>query len=496
MSETLGVEPLSETTVAGPRPAFANYIGGEWGPSASGHTYEKRNPARPSEVVGEFPSSGEEDVNAAVEAAAAAFRLWSATPAAGRAAVLMKAADAVEARVEQIARDMTLEMGKPLREARLESARAAAIFRFFAGEAWRPKGEMYEQSATGSAVYTLRRPVGVVGLITPWNFPAAIPAWKLAPALVFGNTVVMKLAQEAPLTGLHLAACLEEAGLPAGVLNVVIGRGADVGTPLVTHPEVRAISFTGSVEVGKQVREQATALDKRVQLELGGHNPLIVMADAKLEKAVEAAYAGAFWSAGQKCTATRRIYVEDAVYDDFKKLLLDRIDRGKVGDPSHPETEVGPVVNEKQLEDILGAVEQGRREGGTVLSGGSRLDDDAYLIAPTLFESVEDDAMLSREEVFGPVTSLYRFSSLDEALERANAVEYGLSASIFTTDLETSQRFVNEAEAGLLHVNSQTAGADVHVPFGGIKGSGFGPHEQGRAALEFYTEVVTVYQDV
>jgi alpha-ketoglutaric semialdehyde dehydrogenase len=487
---------MSETIEAPARPAFANYVGGEWGPSKSGNTYEKRNPAKPSELVGEFPASGEEDVNAAVEAAAAAFPAWSAAPAASRGAVLMRAADAVEARVEEIAADMTLEMGKPLREARLEAARAAAIFRFFAGEAWRPKGEMYEQSATGSALYTLRRPLGVVALITPWNFPAAIPAWKTAPALIFGNTVVIKLAQDAPLTGLHLAECFDQAGIPAGVLNVVIGRGSEAGAALVRHPQVGAISFTGSVPVGRQVREQAVALGKRVQLELGGHNPLIVMADAKLDNAVEAAYAGAFWSAGQKCTATRRIYVQDAVYDEFRQKLLERIERGKVGDPADAETEVGPIVNEKQMSDILEAIEQGKREGGTLLAGGERLDDDAYLIAPTLFEGVRDDAMLSCEEVFGPVTSLYRFSTLDEAIERANGVEFGLSASIFTSDLEATDRFVRELEAGILHVNSQTAGADVHVPFGGIKGSGFGPHEQGRAALEFYTEVVTVYHDV
>jgi acyl-CoA reductase-like NAD-dependent aldehyde dehydrogenase len=488
---------MSDSVLEAPaRPAPANYIGGGWTSAQSGQTYEKRNPARPSEVVGEFPASGEEDVNAAVEAAAAAFPAWAALPAAGRSAVLMRAADFIDARVEDIAADMTLEMGKPLREARLEAARAATIFRFFAGEAWRPKGELYEQSATGSALYTLRRPLGVVGLITPWNFPAAIPAWKLAPALVYGNTVVLKLAQEAPLTGLHLAAALDEAGIPDGVLNVVIGRGSEVGTPLVGHPKVRAISFTGSVPVGHQVREEATALGKRVQLELGGHNPLIVMADADLNRAVEAAYAGAFWSAGQKCTATRRIYVEGSVYDEFRQRLLDRIGRGRVGDPSDPETEVGPLVNEKQLEDVLEAIEQGKREGGKVLAGGERVDDEAYLVAPTLFEEVADEAMLSCEEVFGPVTSLYRFETFDEALERANAVQFGLSASIFTTSLESTQRFVNELEAGILHVNSQTAGADVHVPFGGIKASGFGPHEQGRAALEFYTEVVTVYQDV
>jgi alpha-ketoglutaric semialdehyde dehydrogenase len=488
---------MSDSSVleAPTRPEAANYVAGEWAAARSGRTYEKHNPARPSELIGEFPASGEEDVNAAVEAAASAFSEWSAKPAAARGSVLMRAADAVEARVEDMAADMTREMGKPLREARLEAARAAAIFRFFAGEAWRPKGELYEQSATGSPLYTLRRPVGVVGLITPWNFPAAIPAWKLAPALVYGNTVVLKLAQEAPLTGLHLAAALDEAEIPSGVINVLIGRGAEVGTPLVRHPQVRAISFTGSVSVGREVRDEATGVGKRVQLELGGHNPLIVMADADLGRAVEAAYAGAFWSAGQKCTATRRIYVEASAYDEFRSRFLERIENGKVGDPADPETEVGPLVNEKQLDDVLEAIEQGKREGGKVVAGGERADEDAYLLAPTLFEGVGDDAMLSCEEVFGPVTSLYRFDSLEEAIERANSVEYGLSASIFTSNLATTETFVQRAQAGLLHVNSQTAGADVHVPFGGIKGSGFGPHEQGRAALEFYTEVVTVYQD-
>jgi acyl-CoA reductase-like NAD-dependent aldehyde dehydrogenase len=486
---------MSDVLEAPARPAFANFVGGEWRPSVSGKTYEKRNPWRPSETIGEFPASGEEDVNAAVAAAAGAFPEWSRRPAAQRSAVLAAAASAIEERVEQIAQDMTLEMGKPLREARMEAARGAAILRFFAGEAWRPKGELFEQSATGSSVYTVRRALGVVGLITPWNFPAAIPVWKSAPALIYGNTVVMKLAQEAPLTGLHLAACLEEAGIPAGVFNIVVGRGSEVGTPLVRHPEVRAISFTGSVAVGRQVREEATALGKRVQLELGGHNPLIVMADADLDRAVEAAYAGAFWSAGQKCTATRRIYVQAPVYDEFRSRLLARIESGVVGDPTDPTTEVGPMVNEKQLDEVLAGIERGKQDGGTVLAGGERVDDDAYLLAPTLFEGVADDAFLSCEEVFGPVTSLYRFGEVDEALRRANAVEFGLSASIFTSSLATTQRFVNELEAGILHVNSQTAGADVHVPFGGIKGSGFGPHEQGRAAMEFYTEVVTVYQD-
>jgi acyl-CoA reductase-like NAD-dependent aldehyde dehydrogenase len=487
---------MSETAEAPARLTLGNYIGGEWRGARSGETYEKRNPMRPDEVVAEVPACDESDVDAAVAAAQEAAPSWAATPAPQRGNLLVKAAEVIDARVEQIATEMTREMGKPLREARMEVARAATILRFFGGEGYRPLGELFQQTLTGGPVYTVRRPLGVVGLITPWNFPAAIPVWKLAPAVAYGNAAVLKLATEAPVTGLRLVECLADAGLPAGVLNVLTGSGSKVGNALVRDPRVRAISFTGSIPVGRSVRDEATMLGKRVQLELGGHNPLIILADAKLDAAVEAAYAGAFWSAGQKCTATRRIYVETSAYDGFRQKLLDRIARGKVGDPADPETEVGPIVNEKQFDEILAAIERGRGEGGTVVTGGGRADETGYVIEPTVFEDVTDDAFLSCEEVFGPVTSLYRIDDLDEGLRRANAVEFGLSAAIFTQSLEATQRFVNEAEAGLLHVNSQTAGAEVHVPFGGIKASGFGPHEQGRAALEFYTEVVTVYQDV
>jgi alpha-ketoglutaric semialdehyde dehydrogenase len=483
---------MSHTTIS---PGAANFVAGEWAPARGGRTYERHNPWRPSELVGEFPSSSAEDVDAAVAAASDAFPAWSALPAAKRGAVLTRAAAVIESRVEDIAQDMTREMGKPLRESRMEAARAAQILRFFAGEGWRPVGQMYEQSLTGSAVYTRRRPLGVVGLITPWNFPAAIPAWKTAPALAYGNTVVLKLAQDAPLTGLHLARALEEAELPEGVLNVIIGRGSEVGEPLVGDPRVAAISFTGSVPVGQGVRDQAASFGKRVQLELGGHNPLIVAEDARLDAAVQASYIGAFWSAGQKCTATRRIYVHDHIYDQFRERLVKRIEEGKVGDPTDPDTEVGPIVNETQFESVMDGIKRGRDEGGTVLAGGERGDPDAYLIAPTVFEDVGDDAFLSCEEVFGPVTTLYRYGSLDEAIERANGVRFGLSAAVFTSNLGTATRCVNELQAGIIHVNSQTAGADVHVPFGGIKESGYGPHEQGRAAMDFYTQEVTVYQD-
>jgi alpha-ketoglutaric semialdehyde dehydrogenase len=487
---------MAETVEAPTRVSLGVYSGGEWRAARSGETYEKRNPMRPSEVVAEVPACDEADVDSAVAAAADAFPGWAATPAPARGNALMKVAEIVEQRVEQIATDMTREMGKPLREARMEAARAAAILRYFGGEGYRPLGELFQQTAAGGPVYTIRRPLGPVGLITPWNFPAAIPMWKTAPALAYGNTVVLKLATDAPLTGLRLAECFAEAGLPAGVLNVLTGSGSKAGAALVRDPRVRAISFTGSVPIGRSVRDEATRLGKRVQLELGGHNPLIVMADAKLDAAVEAAYAGAFWSAGQKCTATRRIYVQEPVYAEFRQKLLDRIGAGKVGDPANPEIEVGPIVNESQLGDVLAAIERGRNEGGRVIAGGGRSGDEGYVVEPTVFEDVRDDAYLSCEEVFGPVTSLYRFAELDEALRRANAVEFGLSASIFTQALGAVQSFVGAAQAGILHVNSQTAGAEVHVPFGGIKSSGWGPHEQGRAALEFYTEVVTVYQDV
>jgi alpha-ketoglutaric semialdehyde dehydrogenase len=483
---------MSETLTGSPA---LNYIGGAWHESASGESYEKRNPWKPSEVTGVYPSSDAADARAAIDAASEAFPTWSGLPATQRAAFFGKAATAIEARAEQIAQDMTAEMGKPLRESRLEALRAATILRYAAGEAWRPIGDMYEPSVANQRLYTLRRPLGVVGLITPWNFPIAIPVWKLAPALIYGNTVVLKLGYEAPRTGLHVAECFAEAGLLPGVLNVLTGSGSKAGAEIVRNPGVRALSFTGSVPVGKGVREEATARDCRVQLELGGHNPLIVMADAELDRTVEASYAGAFWSAGQKCTATRRILVQDAVYDEFRERFLARVAAGKVGDPADPEVEVGPVVNEGALVDIFAAIERARAEGGTVLTGGERTDDDGYLVVPTVFEGLADDAELSCEEIFGPVTSLYRFSTLDEAIQRANAVRFGLSAAIFTRDLHAVQRFTGEIGAGIIHVNSQTAGADVHVPFGGIKGSGWGPHEQGRAAIDFYTEMVTVYQD-
>jgi acyl-CoA reductase-like NAD-dependent aldehyde dehydrogenase len=473
----------------------ANFIGGEWLASAGGRTYEKRNPFRTADVVAEFPASEASDVDAAVDAATQTRRMWAELSPQQRGAILFRAADVVQSRVSEIAGDMTREMGKPIRESSAEVSRGADQLRFYAGEGWRAQGEIFTQSATGNQVQVLRRPLGVVGLICPWNFPFSIPLWKAAPALAYGNCVVLKAASEAPAGALHLAACLHEAGLPPGVFNVVVGRGGDVGTPLVKHPGVRAISFTGSVGVGEQVRQEAVPLGKRVQLELGGHSPLVVMDDADLERASEAAFAGAFWSAGQKCTATRRIYVQQRAYDPFRVLLTRRIERGAVGDPTDPVTEVGPLVSEQQLTDVLGAIERGVHEGGTLVRGGERLGDDGFMVAPALFENVAQRDFLSQEEVFGPVTSLYRFAELDEAIEQSNSTRFGLSASIFTPNSGTVQRFVAGIEAGVVRVNAATAGGEPHVPFGGSKGSGYGPREQGRAARDFYTETVTVYQN-
>lgn len=472
---------------------FDNFIGGEWRASRTGRSYEKRNPFRPDEVVGDFPASDEGDVEEAVDAAGNAYAAWSRMVPQQRGAVLLKAAELVAARTDSIAAEMTAEMGKPLRESRGEVARGAETLRFCAGETWRAFGEIFSNSTTGSQIQAIRRPLGVVGLITPWNFPWSIPLWKAAPALAFGNTVVLKPAQEAPLTALRMAECFADAGIPAGVFNVIVGRGSEVGTPLVTHPRVRAVSFTGSGAVGHHVRDLAGAHGKRVQLELGGHSPLIVLADADLARASEAAFSGAFWSAGQKCTATRRIYVHESVYDEFRALLLERIQRAAVGDPTDLETEVGPLVNKTQMDDVLGAVERGCAEGGSIAVGGTRVGSEGFVVPPTVFENVDDDAYLSREEVFGPVTSLYPIASLDEGIGRANSTAYGLSASLFTRDLASVNRFVAGIEAGVLRVNAATAGGEPHVPFGGSKASGYGPREQGRAAREFYTESVTVY---
>jgi alpha-ketoglutaric semialdehyde dehydrogenase len=454
------------------------------------------------------PSTGEElsriargsaaDVERAVAAARRAQPAWAAMPASARGQILFDAADEVAADADAWATLMAREMGKPISEARAECLRAAAILRYHAGEAHRPIGEHYASDTGATWLFTRREPVGVVGIITPWNFPAAIPAWKLAPALVHGNAVVLKPAGDAALTGLRLVGALVRAGLPAGVLNVVLGPGGEMGGAIVEHPDVAAVSFTGSTLVGREVIAKCASLGKRVQAEMGGHNPAMVRADANLAQALDAVSLGAFASAGQKCTATRRVYVARELYDSFVVGLSERAKELRVGAAVDPETQMGPLAGSSQLADVMTEVRAAAVEAERV-AGGDRLDGDGLaagaFMAPTVFANVDPASNLATQEVFGPVVAVWPMDRDDQLIELANRTSYGLSASIFTRDLNWARTFVERVRAGIVHVNSQTAGAEVHVPFGGLGTSSYGPHEQGRSAIDFYTQDKTVYLD-
>lgn len=472
-----------------------NFIGGRWLDKED--IVNDTDPGN-GDVVGVLARADAADVDDAVTAAIAAAREWADVPAGGRGAILRRAADDLEADADEWGRLMTREMGKPFPEARIECLRAAAILRFFAGEAHRPYGKHYASDTAQTWLFTRRHPVGIVGIITPWNFPAAIPAWKVAPALIFGNTVVFKAADDAALTGLRLVEALERAGLPHGVLNAVVGKGPVVGAAIAGHPGIDAISFTGSTQTGRGILERASRTAKRVQLEMGGHNPVIVRSDAALEPAVAAVAVGAFASAGQKCTATRRVYVAHELYDDFTEKLIAKATNMKIGYGLDEGVEMGPLVNEVQLEGVLEALERAEKEG-QLRCGGKRLTDGPFArgsyMGPAVFTDLPHDAELACEEVFGPNVAVWPVDNDDEAIDLANRTKYDLSAAIFTRDLDSAKSFVEKIRAGIVHVNSQTAGAEVHVPFGGLAGSGYGPHEQGRSAIEFYTQTKTVYLD-
>jgi alpha-ketoglutaric semialdehyde dehydrogenase len=472
-----------------------NFIGGRWL-----ETDDVANDTDPGngEVIGVLARATTADVDAAVEAAMGAGQQWADTPASARGAILRRAADELEADADEWGRLMTREMGKPFPEARVECTRAAAILRFFAGEAHRPYGDHYASDAAQTWLFTRRHPVGVLGIITPWNFPAAIPAWKMAPALVFGNTVVFKPADDAVLTGLRLIEALERAGLPPGVLNAIVGRGSVVGAAIAEHPMIDGLSFTGSTDTGRGILETAARTAKRVQLEMGGHNPVIVRSDAALDAAVAAVALGAFASAGQKCTATRRVYVARPLYEEFTEKLVTKATGMKIGHGLDEGVDMGPLVNDIQLQGVLEALELAEKEG-RLHCGGKRLTDEPYsrgsYMGPAVFTDLAHDAEFACEEVFGPNVAVWPVDNDDEAIELANRTKYDLSAAIFTRDLDSAKSFVERIQAGIVHVNSQTAGAEVHVPFGGLAGSGYGPHEQGRAAIEFYTQTKTVYLD-
>ncbi len=476
---------------------FNNYIGGKWVASVSGKTFDNINPANTDEKIGAFQASTREDVDKACDAAVGARAQWAATPAPNRGEYLYKAAELLEARLGQLGEEMTREEGKTLPEAKGEVKRAINIFRYFGGEGARQPGWTIPSERPGVFAYTLKKPLGMVGLITPWNFPSAIPAWKLAPALVAGNTVVLKPASLAPLSSLRLVEALHEVGVPAGVVNYVTGAGGTVGAPLLEHPALKAVSFTGSCEVGNGLYQKVAQRKVRCQVEMGGKNPTIVLRDADLDAAVDIVLNGAFFSTGQKCTACSRAIVEKAIYKPFVEKLVAKTKKLKVGNGLEPGVEIGPAVDKSQLDTDLKYIEIGTREGAKLLCGGNRLTGGAYdkgfFVEPTIFDGVTAEMRIAQEEIFGPVVALMEAADFDDAMRLANSVRFGLSASIVTNNANAIQRFTNQIEAGLITVNLPTAGVEYQLPFGGTKESSFGMREQGPSALDFYTETRTVY---
>jgi aldehyde dehydrogenase (NAD+) len=455
------------------------------------------NPARPTEAVAEVLQADEALAREAVEAAASAFPGWRGMPAPARGEILRKAADLLEARSADVGRDLTREEGKTLAEGVGETRRAVQILRYYAGQTLEPDGETYPSISAATFLYARREPVGVVAAITPWNFPIAIPAWKIAPALAYGNAVVWKPAELVPLTAVHFLQALVDAGLPAGVLNLVLGKGSEVGDVLVTHPEVQAITFTGSNPVGRAIQRKATERGKKVQLELGGKNPAVVLDDADLDLAAEQVARGAFLSAGQKCTATSRVIVQSAVVGPFQERLAALADSWKLGDPLEADTRVGPLVSADQLQTVNGYLDVARQEGARVLAGGAAAEQlgDGYYVRPTVLTELAPDSRVVREEIFGPVAALLAANTYADALRLANDTPYGLSASVFTNDLSRALRFADDIHAGVVKVNQESAGVEFHVPFGGMQESSSGSREQGKAAREFFTQWKTVYMD-
>ncbi len=471
---------------------LTHYIDGARVTAATPH--DSINPSDTSEIVARFPDGGQAEVDAAVAAARKAQPAWAAASPEVRSDILDRAGTLILERREALGRLLAREEGKTLAEGIGESARAGRIFKYFAGEALRRHGQNLESTRPGVEVATFREAVGVFGLITPWNFPIAIPAWKTAPALAFGNTVVLKPAGPTPATAAAMADILFEAGVPAGVFNMVIGRGK-VGDAIAKHPGIDGISFTGSQSVGHGVANLAVARQARVQLEMGGKNPFVVLDDADLDRAVTCSLDGAFFATGQRCTASSRLIVTAGIYDRFVAALSDKAAALKVGDALDPATNMGPAVSEQQLEQNLSYVEIAKKEGGRLVSGGQRLtlSKNGYYMSPAVIADTDQAMRINSEEVFGPVASIVRARDYDEALGIANAGEFGLSAGICTTSLKHARHFQRAVRAGMVMVNLPTAGVDYHVPFGGTRKSSYGAREQGFAAVEFYTQTKTAY---
>ncbi|MBU1346446.1 MAG: aldehyde dehydrogenase family protein [Alphaproteobacteria bacterium] len=455
---------------------------------------ESHNPSNTNEIVARTPKGGAGEVDAAVAAAKAAFPAWSEASPEVRSDILDRASNILMDRKEQVGRLLSREEGKTLPEGIGETARAARILKYFAGEALRVHGQNLMSVRPGVEIQTYRQAVGVFGLITPWNFPIAIPAWKIAPAIAFGNTVVIKAAGPTPATAEALIAILHEAGLPKGVVNMVIGDG-DVGRAIVAHKDIDGLSFTGSQQVGAGVGKGAMERQARVQLEMGGKNPLIVLDDADLDRAVMIALDGSFFATGQRCTASSRLIVQDGIHDRFVQALGEKVRALKVGDALDPSTQMGPAVSESQMETSYKYIDIAKSAGGRIVTGGERLnlDNPGWYVQPTLIADTDASQQINTEEVFGPVASTIRVKDYEEALSIANGVEFGLSAGIATTSLKHARDFQRRAKAGMVMVNLATAGVDYHVPFGGSKKSSYGAREQGFAAVEFFTQQKTAY---
>jgi alpha-ketoglutaric semialdehyde dehydrogenase len=478
--------------------SYMNLIGGNWVAAATGKTFQNVNPADHSDIVGEFPASGAEDVDLAVAAAKKAFATWRLTPAPKRAEILYRAGQLLRDRKEQLARDMTREMGKVLAETRGDVQEAIDEAFYVAGEGRRMFGKTTPSELQNKFAMSIRMPLGVVGMITPWNFPMAIPSWKLFPALVAGNTCVIKPATDTPLSVYNLVNTLVDAGVPAGVLNIVCGGGGSVGNALVEHKDVRAISFTGSSEIGSHVGQRGAATFKPVSLEMGGKNAQIVLDDANLDLALDGALWGAFGTTGQRCTATSRLLVQKGIAKKFTQKLVDRAKALKIGSGLDESIQVGPQVNASQIETSKKYVDIAKKEGAKLLCGGHALTDGDYakgtFFEPTIFGGVTPTMRIAREEVFGPVLSILEFDTFEQAIEIANSIDYGLSTALYTKDVNHAFTAMRDLEAGITYINAPTIGAEVHLPFGGVKHTGNG-HREGSEALEFFTTWKAVYVD-
>lgn len=478
---------------------YKNYISGRWVAALSGETFIKKNPAQIDERIGEFPISGPRDVNLACQAAKEALPEWKAKPLPTRGEIMKKFGDLLVNNKEELAAIETREMGKVLKETRGDVQEGIDTAYYAFGEGRRFFGYTAPSELPDKLCLTFRRPIGVAGLITPWNFPVAIPCWKLVPALLSGNTVVFKPSREAPLSATRIVELLLEAGIPDGVVNLVHGSGSVVGEAILAHPDIGVVSFTGSVETGRRIAEVCGKTLKRVSLELGGKNGQIVLADADMELALEGVIWGAFGTTGQRCTATSRLILEESIYDKFLSMMIDRAKDIKIGNGLNEEVEMGPLVSEKQLTKVKEYVDIGKSEGARLVLGGEQYKEgkcsEGYFFVPTIFADVTPEMRIAKEEIFGPVLSVIKVKDLDEAIRVINNVSYGLSSSIYTRDINKALKARERIEAGITYINGPTIGAECHLPFGGVKDTGNGHREGGWTVYEIFTEIQTVYID-